>query len=396
MTYQLVVLGPTKAQFLGTLQTALEERVKDLGLKPSRNIAILQAHAKHNIDWDSSPVSVWFGGSDQPDQADCELLEKLVKETIAIFPVVHASEHYCALVPEALHRINCYLWESASDSVGRDSLVTNILSAFRLVRSQRQAFISYKRSDTRGVALQLFDALSQHAYQPFLDTWSVESGEDFQKVLWGRMADVDLLIFLDSPHALSSSWVYEELARAHDLGLGVLQLLWPNHQPTQGTELSELIPLQLPSDFVHGTAGPEDILQGATVAKVIAAAERARIRSLQARRLRVIADLVDQANHLGLEAIVLPTDPIVLYRQDEQGVSTEVGVVIPFIGLPDAPAVQQAQERWPANQLPMIIGYNGLGVQEDWAAHLAWLNQRKDILGTIQVDAIDSWLKGLR
>jgi hypothetical protein len=260
MTYQLVVLGPTKAQFLGTLQTALEGRVKDLGLDPSSNVAILQAHAKHNIDWDSIPVGVWFGGPDQPDQADCELLEKLVKETVAIFPVVHASEHYRNLVPEALHRINCHPWESSSDPVGRDSLVTNILTAFRLVRSQRQAFISYKRSDTRGVAMQLFDALSQHGYHPFLDTWSVESGEDFQKVLWGRMADVDLLIFLDSPHAFSSSWVYEKLARAHTLGLGVLQLVWPtNPQPTQGTELSELITLQL-SNFVHSTARPDDIL----------------------------------------------------------------------------------------------------------------------------------------
>jgi hypothetical protein len=201
--------------------------------------------------WDNTPAGVWFGGTETSDQADLDILEKLLQENLPVFPVIDKLDNYKQLVPASLHRINGHVWESADPQVdpkGGATLVTNILGALWLTRLQRQAFISYKRDDTRGVAIQLFHALSQSGYQPFLDLWSIDSGVAFQDALWERMADIDLLIFLDSVHALSSRWVHEELARAHALGLGVLQLVWPNHRRTQDTEFSDWIPLE-PADL---------------------------------------------------------------------------------------------------------------------------------------------------
>lgn len=394
MKYQVVVMGPSKEQFHGVLITELEGRIADLGLDKTKDFEVIQAKESSRIDWEGTPVGVWFGGVAGLDQHDVDVLQQMLKENCSVFPVVEDLHHYGELVPSDLHRINGHLWnkmDQNNDTEGCLRLVTNILQVFRLTRPQRQAFISYRRSDTRGVAVQLFDELSQRGYRPFLDTWSVESGVDFQQALFGRMADVDLLIFLDSPNALTSRWVHHELARANDLGLGAVQLVWPNHQRTAGTEFSDWIQLQL-SDFHRQTADPEDMLTTQAVATVVSLTERARIRSLKARRARVVADLVDRAKEAGMEAVVPPVGVITLYRAN-----TAVGKVIPFVGIPDAYTIEQEQKSLqdsPASSARIV--YSGLGMNSDWADHLEWLNTHADFLMTAQIDLIDDWLGGLR
>ncbi len=149
----------------------------------------------------------------------------------SLFPVVEDLTRYSRCVPPELLPINGQIWDLAR--VGSD-----IMRGFRLSRRWRQVFISYRRSESTGVAHQLFHELNERGFRVFLDTASVDGGADFQKALWSRMADVDLVILLDTPGALSSNWVYQELNRAHDLGMGVVQLIWPGHARTKGTELS--------------------------------------------------------------------------------------------------------------------------------------------------------------
>jgi len=388
LKYQLVVLGPAQNRFFKALKAEIEERIEDLGLDAASDLEILRARESDQIEWDATPVAVWFGSAETHEERDVALLGTLLEESAPVFPVVEALDGYRALVPEALHRINGAVWD-------RHRLASNVLAAFRLTRAQRRAFISYRRNDSRGVAAQLFDQLSRRGYLPFLDTASVESGVDFQDVLWARMADVDLLIFLDSPNALTSRWVYRELARAHDLGLGVLQIIWPDHHPTAGTELSQSVQLQW-SDFKRRDGSADHGLKDEAVAEIVSEAERARIRSLGSRRRRVVADLVDQAARCGLKAVVHPVDPIELYREDAvAATATKVGAVIPFVGLPDAPAIQQQEEPLPAgDRMPVRIAYSGLGMDPVWTEHLQWLNQHLR-LTTTQVDLIDGWLGAL-
>ena len=80
---------------------------------------------------------------------------------------------------------------------------------------------------------------------------------EFQSVLWDRMADADLLVLIDTPRALSSRWVREELARAQALGLGVLQVVWPAYARTPGTEFCEPRYLDA-TDFDGPTVGASD------------------------------------------------------------------------------------------------------------------------------------------
>jgi hypothetical protein len=299
-----------------------------------------------------------------------------------VFPVVDSFQEYQDQVPDELHTINGHEWDPSR-------LVPDILRAFRLTRAQRQAFVSYKRNESSSVAVRLFDALSHRGYRVFLDTASVETGEDFQEALWGRMADVDLLLFLDTDGALSSKWVCEELARAHDLGLGVLQLVWPDQSRTSGTELSDCIELDY-TDFVNEIVDSSGTLTDAALRTVLAEAERSRIRSLRARCDRVVADFLDQATERQLGAVVQTSGTIELHRD-----GSKVGTAIPLVGIPEAFTIQQHEELIaPSDVANSIIVYDGLGMRPAWAAHLEWLN-RHHHLQTSQVVEIDRWLGGL-
>jgi hypothetical protein len=394
MKYQLVVLGPLASMRVPDLKSEIEARIGDLGLDPASDFELLDAGQNGQIDWEAIPVGVWFGAqssadSDASDSDHLAILTQLLTENCAIFPVVDNSQDYQQKVPAKLWPINGHEWDPPR-------LVTDILRTFRLTRAQRQAFISYKRSESSAVALQLFNALTQYGYRVFLDTVSVEAGTDFQQALWGRMADVDLLVFLDTKHTLSSRWVHEELARAHDLGLGVLQLIWPDQTRTPGTELSD--PIQLISqDFSNGSADAADLLKEDVLKKVLTEAERSRIRSLKARHDRVLTDLVEQAHDCQLEAVIHPveavTHPVVsieLRRSDQR-----IAIAIPLVGIPDAVTVQQLEKIFaPTQHTISKIVYDGLGLQPDWADHLDWLNRHHG-LQTNQVATLDTWLGGL-
>jgi hypothetical protein len=230
-----------------------------------------------------------------------------------------------------------------------------------------------------------------------LDTASVEAGARFQDVLWDRLADMDLMILLDSPKALDSRWVNDELTRVNQLGLGVLQLVWPPpHKRFKGTELSEPFDLEA-ADFVGGDSGPEGRLTEPALERVVARAEEVRIRSLGARRARVVKELVDRAVRSSLHPDLYPMGPITLRRPevDESGDGTILGIALPLIGLPSAWTIHQlgkqlaqllrfeeADESDVKRLEELVKGdgvrivYDGLGVQPDRAEHFTWLNGR--------------------
>jgi len=382
MKYQLIAVGPLRHEYADGLKNELLSDFRELGLDEKKYFEILDANQTEQINWDGTPVMVWFGGSGQEDDKDIELLNSFLESSFPVFPVVENLNHYADDVPSSLHRINGIEWDEAR-------LAADILRAFRLSRKQRQAFISYRRAETRAVAVQLFAELSLHGYRAFLDTASVESGVDFQEALWGRMADVDLLIFLDSPNAVTSRWVYEELARAHDLGLGVLQLVWPNHSRTVGTEFCDFIQLSK-SHFVNNLGNSQDYLADEFLAEVLIAAERTRIRSLNSRRVRVVSGFIDQARELDLDVALSPAGSIELYRNNQQ-----IGIVFPVIGLPDASIVQQYEVNIANNpHAEKRIIYDGYGMEPEYSEHLEWLNNFLD-LPTCQLDFVDDWVEKL-
>ena len=103
-----------------------------------------------------------------------------------------------------------------------DAITNLVLENLGLLRRTRRLFISYRRSNSSHEALQLRHELDARGYDVFLDTHSVPRGDDFQEVLWHRLADSDVVVMLDTPGFMTSRWTKEELAQAEAMTIGMI------------------------------------------------------------------------------------------------------------------------------------------------------------------------------
>lgn len=380
MKYQVIIAGPEQAARRAQLETALAVQVGHLGLSVGSDVEVT---APSSLNARSVACAVWCGGTGAADPGELEAVNGMVDDGKPVFPVVDSLSAFARTVPAAFAHLNGREWG------GLGALVADVMRALRLLPEERQAFISYKRSESEAVARQLFAGLALRGFRPFLDTASVPAGIDVQDSLWCRMAGADLLVFIDTPHALDSRWVYDELARAHSLSLGVLQLVWPGHARSKGTELCDLFELK-PDDFVNKKATTDDELVPARLNEIVLAAEGARVRSLALRQEKVVTDLLLQARGLGLRPEAQTMGPVRFFRNKKV-----VGTALPIVGLPDARIVHERESNLdPVDHKQARLIYNGLGASRSWLAHLDWLNER-DGLRSLQVDRVEDWLKKL-
>lgn len=373
--YQLVLVGQERIEKGDALINVIRERFRDVGLNFDENGELIQGGRKLP-DWKGFPVAVWFGGAGNPDQDEVKLVTEMLARGFSVFPVVVSLQNYSACVPAILHPINGLEFNPAR-------LAADVMKGFRLARKYRQAFISYKRDESSGVAGQLFHELMEKGYRVFLDTVSVDVGVDFQHALWSRMADVDLLILLDSPHALSSDWVHKELLRGSDLGMGVVQLIWPHHKRTPGTEFSTPVPLD-ERDFLNSKIDRNGTLVPSTLEKVVDVIENERIRSLNARRTRLVEGLLSQTKGKGVSLLVHPARQVDVLKG-----TTKLAEVLPFVGVPDSIAVYEYDKGKQHDHTYVV--YNGLGVDAQWAEHLKWLNQKASV-EVFQIDDFGTYI----
>lgn len=365
--YHVFIIGGTSTE-ASTLARTFAARLRDLGLPPAhasfqRNPALstLAAHT-------APAAGVFFGGQARDRSLD-ELATKLCSEGIFVLPVVDDLAGYSAQVPPCLHPINGAQKDLLDPDMHRITEV--LLERLGLVRAERLVFISYSRSEASRIALQLYRAFDERAYDVFLDTHSIRAGEEFQSVLWDRMADADLLVLLDSPTALSRRWVREELTRAETLGLGVLQLVWPNHTRTPGTEFCYAVYLET-SDFLDSAevSGNTAGLTEPAVTKLTNLAEGLRARAIAAKRSRLVGEIVKAANSEGF-ATALHEDGRIELTSPKSGRY----VAIPATGHPDSASFHICDTACQPSGAKGMVFYDGLGILPKRMEHFAWLNQ---------------------
>jgi hypothetical protein len=379
MKYQVIVAGPQRTSRWTALERNLSSHVSHLGLQLGVDVEMV---APGGLNKRAVACAVWCGGRES-DAGELAVVKGMADEGFPVFPVVDDLDQFAANTPAELHFLNGSEWSKIG------ALAADLMRALRLVPDERRAFISYKRSDSEAVAKQVFVGLALRGYHPFLDTASVPAGVDFQESLWFRMAGADLLVFIDTPHALDSRWVNDELARAHAHGLGVLQLVWPGHTRTTGTDFCDHVQLQL-TDFTDGIASRDALLVDTKLTEILAAAEQSRVRSLALRRERVVGDILQQARGHGLRPEAKAMGEVRFFKNNNV-----VGHALPVVGLPDARTIHDHESQMDvAHHANARLVYSGLGASRAWLAHLEWLNERKG-LHSVQVDGIGKWLQGL-
>lgn len=380
--YQLVFIGNT-SPFKKDITDTFLNHILELGLVKDSIILLDEFNFKDNYKANAPTVGLYFGGSIFPN---IDILDILINDATIILPIVEDNSRFNSLTPEILHTINGFELKTTSNI---EPLVGNILEGLELLRLSRRLFISYRRCESRNVAVQLYERLEESGFDVFLDTHSIKAGNVFQDELWHRMADTDVVVLLDTPNFLGSEWTQEELAKASAMSIGILQLVWPNHIPERMSELSIRFHLS-ENDF-------EDkefkILKEDSVSNIISMSESLRARSLGSRQDNIIKEFITPARNLGLSVDLQPEKIITIDRSNG-----EEFVIIPTIGVPHSFTYNQSEElvkriRSHKRNRAFLL-YDHRNIRDKWLKHLAWLDSYLPI-GSIKITEVEQWLKSI-
>lgn len=220
--YQIAIFAKGADSYAATLKATIRRCISDLGV-PTTMLSFLDESSVSTRDPKSPTVGAFFGLAPHPAPAVAALSE-LMQDAALIVPIVSALDRFKEFVPTNLWPINGMVIRP--EDPGLERIASVLLEGLGLLRKSRRLFISYRRAETQGIAIQLYEQLDANGFDVFLDTHSIRPGEPFQEVLWHRMADTDVVVLLDSPGFLGSQWTEEELAWANSTNLQILQLIW--------------------------------------------------------------------------------------------------------------------------------------------------------------------------
>ena len=381
--YQLVITGNTN-QYLGKITGLLQQRMKELGISSGMLQEITRSDFSSLYTARSPTVALYLGGSAQPDSS---ILKTLLADAKLILPIFQGQDQFRNQIPEDLHGINGVELHSEE---GVEAIVNYILQGFGLLRKARRLFISYKRDESSGVAVQLFEALEAAGFDVFLDTHSIGKGDMFQDELWHRMVDTDVMVLLNTSRFLTSEWTKEELARANGMSIGIVQLIWPSQSAALAAQISVEVPIQ-ESDFLESSTLLTARLHQAAVDSLVATVESLRARTLAARQNNLINEFIVSAIKLGKKVVVQPNKVLTC-----QSLCGKEILIIPAIGVPHAFSYNECEEMQEGIAACSIKGiyllYDHLNIRKPWLTHLDWLDTHLPV-NTIKITDRDNWIK---
>lgn len=391
--YQIIFLGDTTCEAYRKVKARFFESLNERGLD-KQLIAILDGNltlsSREVGGYDSAkPTFAFYFGKKDHRNKDVDALKKLMGNGDAIYPVFFTI--FEQEMPEVLRPFNGVMY--VENNI--DYIVNVAFEELRLLRKKRRMFISYKRSDSAAIANQLYDVLSRHQFDVFLDTYSISGATDFQAELHHRITDSDVLIQLNSPNFMNSQWCKEEISEANARQVGVLQINWPKVSSGSANQLSVVKKLT-PTDFKRGNyKGNTTSLKKAVLDEITMKVEALRARNIAARQDGLTAEFVKEAMRQGRKII---KEPMFLVEMRTDG---GVWYYIPAIGVPqsmDCYESLEMLEKWlHGSKMPdkVFLIYDDLRVLPRWIAHLDWMNRYLEVK-TIKKQEFTSWLQSTK
>ena len=315
--------------------------------------------------------------------------KRLSEDSIPIIPCVKDLRNVSSVIPHCLQHINAKQCDNSEQDL--QTVVNLAFENLNLLRKSRRLFISYKRTDSSEIAMQLYYTFDEGGYDVFLDTRSVPPASDFQSVLWHRMLDSDIVILLDSPNFKDSKWTMEELTRANSSKIQILHLLWPEIQPDSKSLMSEFITLK-PLDFDSG----KNEFKYEKVKEIREKVESLRAKAIAIRHKNLVDAFCDLAKEKKAQPKLQIKRTITLSAgKDKQS------IVVPIIGVPSASDIYLINNSFygfeDGIQKRLFLLYDDHGILEEWKKQLIWLNEHLPIksinIGNItnRIGEIISW-----
>lgn len=381
--YQLILLGENRELF-NKLIPELSKKIDELKLVQD----LLKIITKENISEYTGAEPAYVVYSGHKNNFDDEIKEILKNQKLdgnIILPIY--INNFDDEIHDDIKKLNALKYQNNILKI-----CNLILEGFELLRKNRKIFISYKRTESSNVAIQLYEALEANNFDVFLDTHSVDKGEEFQEELWHRMTDCDVILMLNTKNFLKSEWCEKELEKAHLKRIGIVHLLWPDCDFERFAQLALSMKLKdsdfdkpLFSDLIKGR------LKGNIIDEIIKLVESARARNLASRQDALITDFT-QAGH---------NNKVELNLQFSRYITQELAngkriVYIPTVGIPQSINCQNSQrliKKIEDKEIDSIhLVYDDMSIREYWLNHLDWLNERLEIQ-TIKKQEFNSWFQ---
>ena len=305
--YQLILLGDTGCETCqevkGRFFELLAERGHDRSIVTVLDGELTMTSTEAGGYDSRKPTFAYYFGKQDHGDKDVDALQKLMGNGDAVYPVFFTDGQFENEVPTVLKPINgvCY----TDDKL--DNIVNVAFEELRLLRKKRRVFISYKRSDSAAVANQLYDVLSRHQFDVFLDTYSIRGAADFQAELHHRITDSDVLIQLNSPNFMESDWCKEEISEANARRVGVLQVNWPGMKSDGKDQLSAAKKLSEQDFRRKRYKRNTSTLKTKVLNEIAVEVEAVRARNIAARQDNLTGEFVKEANRQEKTVIKEPT-----------------------------------------------------------------------------------------
>lgn len=383
--YQLIILGSDVKERQDVLDQ-IDVELKNLDLS-KEFVNIIDSSSFDTEYKGNQPAFVLYFGDVDGNHKDIDITKKLLKDGTMIMPIYFNG--FSSDIPDILSNQNAIQYIDTE----LNRIANIVLEAFELLRSTRKIFISYRRTESTSIAIQLFEAFEANNFDVFLDTHSIQKGEPFQEELWHRMTDCDVIVLLNTPDFLESHWCKEEFAEASAKQIGIVQLVWPNHQIKKIENSSHIsYPIQLTdSDFINDVYDNTGKFIQEFVEKITKKVESVRARNLAARQNNLITEFVNIAKKKGRTITVQPEKILTENLPNGKHI-----IYIPTIGIPQSISCQSAEikkELLGYNDVSIRLIYDDLRIRDTWLKHLEWLNNnfKKDIK-TLKKQDFELWL----
>lgn len=356
MHYEICLAGNIDATQVADVRAAVEQALALQGKALDIDVAWKVAPTSFSPPERVGAVVLFFGGANK----DVSPFAAALLRGVPCLPIVSDLSNVSAEIPEELTALNCIGYLDG----GPSRIATAAMESLGLLPKQRRVFISYRRTESRDAAVQLFDALSAKLFDVFLDTHGVAPGDDFQSVLWHRLCDCDVLVMLDTATYFASRWTAAEYGRALAKGISVLRIAWPGVASSGRTATAHTIHL----DAADLSAA--NLLSDAAIAQIQNKVEEVRSLSHAVRWLNMYSTIERSVKKLGGEVkgaglsnsvqVILPSGTDLL--------------LVPAVGVPTANSLQSAEAV--GDGLKVGIVYDHVGLLPSWQAHLEWLGDR--------------------
>jgi len=364
--YQLILLGENE-DFFKALEKELRNGFDELKIITDTLKVIREEDVDNEYSGGQPAFVIYAGHKNNITDRQLEILEKQKLDGNIILPV------YDKCFTEEIHEFLSN--QNAVTYNGNMIKIRNIvLEGFELLRKNRKLFISYKRAESSNIAIQLYEYLERNNFDVFIDTHSIDKGDEFQEELWHRMTDCDLILMLNTKEFLNSKWCKQELDKAHLKRIGIVHLLWPDCDYADFAHIAHSLKLQY-ENFENSPVA--DITKGKLkeniLSEILNLVESSRARNLASRQDWLITDFTQAANDNDVN-VNLQFSRYITQKLDNE----KLKVFIPTVGIPQSINCHSSQklieqiEKKEIDSITLI--YDELSIRNYWLEHLDWLN----------------------